>query len=74
MPTCEPLDTFDMSHLSHVQLSAQAGTSLVPALREAAIFALSKQCLVLLTFNEKDYRIDPSAILNFVDESSGVKP
>jgi hypothetical protein len=24
MPTCEPLDTFDMSHLSHVQLSAQA--------------------------------------------------
>jgi hypothetical protein len=52
-----------LCNVEFVKIRARAGVPQIPALREAAIFALAQQCPVLFTFDGKNTRINPNKII-----------
>lgn len=57
-------------HISHPTITVEAdkGTTLMPALRDCVILALTEDVRVGIVFNGKEYVIDPIAVLGYVED------
>ncbi len=54
------------SHIKHIAVAMEPGTSGSEAIKDAAILALQQGVPVTLSHNHRQYHIDPEAVLRLV--------